>query len=43
MAADKPYAFVPLPNLDHGFTGDGLVSALDASVDYLTRCLTGVE
>ena len=43
MAADKPYEFVPLPNLDHGFTGDGLVTALDASVDYLARCLASVE
>jgi dipeptidyl-peptidase 4 len=43
MAADKPYEFVPLPNLDHGFTGDGLVTALNASVSYLASCLAGVE
>ena len=38
-AADKPFSFIPLPNLDHGFHGDGLVAALAASVDYFTRCL----
>ncbi len=27
-AADKPFSFIPLPNLDHGFHGDGLVAAL---------------
>lgn len=43
MAADKPYAFVPLPNLDHSFTGDGLVTALDASVDHLSSCLASAE
>lgn len=43
MAADRPCEFVPLPNLDHSFTGDGLVTALNASVDHLTSCLAGVE
>ena len=37
-AADKPFVFTPLPNLDHGFHGDGLVAALAASVDYFTTC-----
>ena len=41
MAVDKPYEFVPLPNLDHSFKGDGLVTALSASTDYLRRCLAG--
>jgi dipeptidyl-peptidase 4 len=41
MAVDKPYEFVPLPNLDHSFKGDGLVTALSASTDYLQRCLAG--
>jgi putative hemolysin len=38
-AADKPFDFIPLPNLSHSFRGDGLVAALSASVDYLTACL----
>ena len=38
MALDKPFDFLPLPNLDHSFKGDGLVNALSASVDYFTRC-----
>ena len=37
-AADKPFVFTPLPNLDHSFHGDGLVAALAASVDYFTTC-----
>jgi dipeptidyl-peptidase-4 len=38
-AADRPFEFLPLPNLDHSFKGDGLVAALSASTDYLSRCL----
>jgi dipeptidyl-peptidase-4 len=38
-AADKPFDFIPLPNLSHSFRGDGLVAALSASADYLTACL----
>jgi dipeptidyl-peptidase-4 len=38
-AADKPFEFLPLPNLGHGYTGDGLVAALSASVDYFTRTI----
>ncbi len=37
-AADKPFDFVPLPNLSHSFRGDGLVAALAASVEYFTAC-----
>ncbi|MBU0609280.1 MAG: DPP IV N-terminal domain-containing protein [Armatimonadetes bacterium] len=38
-AADKPFDFIPLPNLSHSFHGDGLVAALSASVDYFARHL----
>ncbi len=38
-AADKPFDFVPLPNLSHSFRGDGLVAALSASEKYLAGCL----
>ncbi len=36
---DKPFEFLPLPNLNHSYRGDGLVAALTASVDYFTRML----
>jgi dipeptidyl-peptidase-4 len=36
---DKPFEFLPLPNLNHSYKGDGLVAALSASVDYFTRLL----
>jgi dipeptidyl-peptidase-4 len=36
---DKPFEFLPLPNLNHSFKGDGLVAALSASVDYFVRYL----
>jgi dipeptidyl-peptidase-4 len=39
-ANDKPFDFIPLPNLSHSFKGDGLVAALMASVDYFSRCLS---
>jgi dipeptidyl aminopeptidase/acylaminoacyl peptidase len=39
MAADKPFDFVPLPNEDHHYEGDGLVTCLSASADYFARCL----
>jgi dipeptidyl-peptidase 4 len=42
-AADKPFSFIPLPNLGHSFKGDGLVAALLASVDYFERCLSAPE
>jgi dipeptidyl-peptidase-4 len=38
-ANDKLFDFIPLPNLSHSFTGDGLVAALSASADYLAACL----
>ncbi len=40
-AIDKPFDFLPLPNLDHSYHGDGLVAALAASTDYFTRELGG--
>ena len=40
-ANDKLFDFVPLPNLSHSFSGDGLVAALSASADYLAGCLAG--
>ena len=36
---DKPFIFLPLPNLNHSFKGDGLVSALSASVEYFSQSL----
>lgn len=33
--ADKEFDFVPLPNEDHHYEGDGLVAALTASVAYM--------
>ena len=36
---DKPFIFRPLPNLNHSFKGDGLVSALSASVEYFSQSL----
>ena len=38
-ALDKPFDFLPLPNLNHSYKGDGLVTALSASVDYFVRYL----
>jgi len=39
MSADKPFDFVPLPNEDHHYEGDGLITCLSASADYFARCL----
>lgn len=41
QAADKPFDFIPLPNLSHSFRSDGLVAALSASADYFARYLGG--
>ncbi len=38
---DKPFIFLPLPNLSHSFRGDGLVAALSASVEYFEERLGG--
>jgi len=35
----KPFDFLPLPNLNHSYKGDGLVAALSASVEYFVRYL----
>ena len=40
---DKPFEFVPLPNLSHSFRGDGLVTALSASEQYFTRCFEDIQ
>ena len=39
--ADRPFVFVPLPNEDHHYEGDGLATALAASVDYFSERLAG--
>ena len=39
MAAGKPFDFVPLPNSDHHYGGDGLVTVLSESADYFARHL----
>ncbi len=36
---DKPFEFLPLPNLNHSYKGDGLATALAASADYFVRYL----
>jgi dipeptidyl-peptidase-4 len=38
-AADKPFDFVPLPNSDHHYGGDGLVSVLSATTAYFVEHL----
>lgn len=38
---DRPFVFVPLPNENHHYEGDGLATALAASVDYFVRQLPG--
>ena len=42
-AVDKPFEFVPLPNLSHSIQGDGLVATLSASEAYFTRCFKDIE
>lgn len=39
MALDKPFAFVPLPNSDHHYGGDDLVTVLSESTSYFEQCL----
>jgi dipeptidyl-peptidase-4 len=39
--ADRPFIFVPLPNENHHYEGDGLATALAASVDYFAEQLAG--
>jgi len=39
MRIDKPFDFLPLPNSDHHYGGDGLVSVLSESADYFARHL----
>jgi dipeptidyl-peptidase-4 len=36
---DKQFYFIPLPNEDHHYEGDGLATALSASVDYFVQYL----
>jgi dipeptidyl-peptidase 4 len=39
--ADKLFCFVPLPNEDHHYEGDGLAAALAASAAYFVRQMGG--
>ncbi len=39
MALDEPFAFVPLPNSDHHYGGDDLVTVLSESTNYFEQCL----
>jgi dipeptidyl-peptidase-4 len=39
MAIDKPFDFLPLPNSDHHYGGDGLVAVLSESTSYFATCL----
>jgi dipeptidyl-peptidase-4 len=39
MALDKPFTFVPLPNSDHHYGGDDLVTVLSESTTYFEACL----
>ena len=41
QALDKTFEFLPLPNLNHSYKGNGLVAALSASVDYFVHTLGG--
>jgi dipeptidase D len=36
---DKPFYFLPLPNLDHSYKGDGLATALADSASYFSQLL----
>ena len=38
---DQPFSFIPLPNEDHHYAGDGLAAALEASVNYFVLNLGG--
>ncbi len=37
--SDKPFSFIPLTNEDHHYEGDGLATALSASVSYFIRLM----
>jgi dipeptidyl-peptidase-4 len=37
--ADKLFSFIPLPNEDHHYEGDGLATALSASAAYFSRMM----
>jgi len=37
--ADKPFDFIPLPNQNHDYEGDGMATALSASADYFAQHL----
>ena len=39
MAIDKPFDFLPLPNSDHHYGGDGLVGVLSESAKYFVEHL----
>ncbi len=37
--AGKPFLFLPLPNQDHDYVGNGMAVSLSASVEYFVRCI----
>jgi dipeptidyl-peptidase-4 len=37
--SDKPFSFIPLPNEDHHYEGDGLAAALSSSASYFIRMM----
>jgi dipeptidyl-peptidase-4 len=39
MKIDKPFEFVPLPNSDHHYGGDDLVTVLSEGTLYFESCL----
>mgnify|MGYP001591261076 CR=1 FL=1 len=39
MAIDKPFDFLPLPNTDHHYGGDGLAAVLAEGAAYFVRQL----
>ncbi len=43
MALDRPYEFLPLPNSNHHYGGDDLVSALSASAEYFKAQLGSLD
>ncbi|MBU1943471.1 MAG: S9 family peptidase [Actinobacteria bacterium] len=42
-AADKAFIFVPLPNQNHDYEGNGMVTALSDSAEYIGERLSGTK
>lgn len=40
---DKPFLFIPLPNSDHHYGGDGLATVLAASTEYFVEMIGGAS